>query len=561
MNVSNIQQSQKLPPVIADLAAKARIDGMTQKRSGGQCEGMDDKFRVTLETRQAVLNWFADGSASPTSMQIPPILIVHGVHCRMSNISDDRKWLEDEEFTVAGHTVFRKKGQKVGGNLMAHWSALRASNPQFFLDVVVMQQPSATCDEIIVGWSMEDLGKRFPATVLQRDLVSGALSDNAKLAAYLQQVVPCWIGPGMTPVVQVTDTDVAFPLKKIIERKKVEISQEFKEIAILAGRDTSFKMGPPELMKVLCGAVKEFKETADAQQLVLHALRRNGQLAYITLNGKLEKLSEELCPWMSKLGIGDLGSHRYPRSWLEDRFSWTVDGVPVKPDWSELLTKGQQEARKKEKQSEEMQKEKQSEKKHQMFESEEDVEKSEEVRKAEEDAEYQEFILKKLGKLLETGNPDQFKVEHEITVCGKKVILPIFEMEIEGQSNLIPPQLLEIIQQTPAERRAIAARPGELQHWKFSKLVKNQVKKRKGGNRFKLALKPFSPELIEQLAEQLRKDTRKEVFKKLHFVTGGRKRSSKYKQAKNGKQKKVKGKLFAKVAALEKKKVKVKDIG
>jgi hypothetical protein len=231
----------------------------------------------------------------------------------------------------------------------------------------------------------------------------------------------------------------------------------------------------------------------------------------------------------------------------------------VKPDWSELLTKGQQEARKKEKQSEEMQKEKQSEKKHQMFESEENVDKSEEVRKAEEDAQYQEFILNKFGMLSQTGEVDQFKVEHEITVCGKKVTLPIFEMEIEGQSNLIPPQLLEIIQQTPAQRRAIAARPGELQHWKFSKLVKNQVKKQKGGSRFKLALKPFSPELIEQLAEQLRKETRREVFKKLHFVTGGRKKSSKHK--KNGKHKKVKGKLFAKVSALQKKKVKVKDIG
>ncbi len=81
--------------------------------------------------------------------QIPPIFIGHGVHCRMSSISDDRKWLDDEEFTVAGHTTVRKKGQKVGGNLMAHWSALRASNPQFFKDVVVVQQPSATCLPLI----------------------------------------------------------------------------------------------------------------------------------------------------------------------------------------------------------------------------------------------------------------------------------------------------------------------------------------------------------------------------------------------------------------------------
>ena len=40
------------------------------------------------------------------------------------------------------------------------------------------------------------------------------------MAAYLQQIIPCWVAPGMTPVVQLTDTDIAFPLKRKIEKFK-----------------------------------------------------------------------------------------------------------------------------------------------------------------------------------------------------------------------------------------------------------------------------------------------------------------------------------------------------
>ena len=37
--------------------------------------------------------------------------------------------------------------------------------------------------------------------------------------------------------------------------------------------------------------------------------------------------------------IGDLGSHRYPNSWLEDRFSWLQGGVLVPPNWQDVLVK------------------------------------------------------------------------------------------------------------------------------------------------------------------------------------------------------------------------------
>ena len=86
-----------------------------------------------------------------------------------------------------------------------------------------MQQPSATVDEIIYGRCMQDIMLRFPQMVLQRDLVSGALSDRAKLACKIAQAIPCWIGPGMTPATQVTDTDLAYPFKAFARKSKEKV--------------------------------------------------------------------------------------------------------------------------------------------------------------------------------------------------------------------------------------------------------------------------------------------------------------------------------------------------
>ena len=250
----DVQETQ-IPKIVEELVEQRVQDGMTQTRSGAHGgSGSDDKFRVTLECRHAVLGYFA---GKPQSTQIPPILIVYGVHCRLANISKSRTWVQDEEFVVGDQVITRHAGDKVPGGIMESWVSLREQHPQIFKDIVIMQQPSATADEIIVGWGLEDLGQRFPAAVLQRDLVSGALSDRARLGAYLQNILCCWIAPQMTPVVQVTDTDFAYPIKRKIDQEKMKIAQEFKNAALKEGREVSFKMGPWELVKVLWRALQE----------------------------------------------------------------------------------------------------------------------------------------------------------------------------------------------------------------------------------------------------------------------------------------------------------------
>ena len=80
------------------------------------------------------------------------------------------------------------------------------------------------------------------------------------MAAYLQQIIPCWLSPGMTPVVQLTDMDIAFPLKRKIEKFKKELVAKFKSLALGNAREVSFKMGPRELMEAIASALEKIKK-------------------------------------------------------------------------------------------------------------------------------------------------------------------------------------------------------------------------------------------------------------------------------------------------------------
>ena len=128
------------------------------------------------------------------------------------------------------------------------------------------------------------------------------------MAAYFQQISPCWVASGMTPVVQLADTDIAFPLKRKIDKFKEELVSRFKSLALANAREVSFKMGPRELIEVISWAHREFKVDSEARKIVLAGLRRNGQLAYTTRSGKMEKITVENSPRVA--GLPDIGSHR-----------------------------------------------------------------------------------------------------------------------------------------------------------------------------------------------------------------------------------------------------------
>ena len=144
-----------------------------------------------------------------------------------------------------------------------------------------------------------------------------------------------------------------------------------------------------------------------------------------------------------------MGSHRYPSSWLEDRFAWVVDGVPSVPDWTIL------QATDKEKVDEKV------------------------VSSADEERDYQQFLVQKLGKISFAQEDDKFVVDHEIQVCGNTPKVPVMSLEIDGQQDLIDEQYLKILQMTPAERRANMQKSNAVQQ-NLKKAVKKKI--RSGGS-------------------------------------------------------------------------------
>ena len=72
------------------------------------------KFRLTLELRQLVLNWF-DDAKEPVGAVGKSLLIVGGaVHCRLWNIDADGRWIRTETFWVVAQKVIALQDEAPG---------------------------------------------------------------------------------------------------------------------------------------------------------------------------------------------------------------------------------------------------------------------------------------------------------------------------------------------------------------------------------------------------------------------------------------------------------------
>ena len=98
-------------------------DGISQVRQA--CNSEADRFRVTLELSQYVHNVSRPG-IMPVVEHGRPVLVVYGVHCRLSNISPEGTWVQGESFAAAGKPVERKRGAPAG-RCMQTWRDLRSS--------------------------------------------------------------------------------------------------------------------------------------------------------------------------------------------------------------------------------------------------------------------------------------------------------------------------------------------------------------------------------------------------------------------------------------------------
>ena len=306
----------------SESAAQTRAQGVSEQ----------DRYRVTFECVQEVHNYFE--SKTPEGKIGKSLLVLIGGHGRLSNISDEGNFLEDEHFTHKGKEIVRKAGQSARG-LLKSWVELRRSSAEvrtMLESIEVMQQPSGFADSVIVQWHLEAQSKRYPQAIHQKDLFAAALCEASKKASWLAHQVLTWIAGKMTSCLQLTDTDLAFPLKAAASRSKDRVKREMRDQASMEGQSASFRCGPYEVLRISYEAHVHMVELNAKENTVLRALRRNGMLSYrpsLTQN-KMVRTDEQ--DWASGEDMKE-GSHRIPKCWFEDRYSWCEEGIPQKPQW------------------------------------------------------------------------------------------------------------------------------------------------------------------------------------------------------------------------------------
>ena len=216
---------------------------------------------------------------------------------------------------------------------------LRKEHPELFKNIIFMGQPSGTFDETIALWEIQEMSEKFPQAIWVRDLYPSALTDRVKLAMKFANFIAVWVADGMTPVCQLTDTEIAF-LVKVGGKQGIDQIKRERMRETPSWEDVDLKCGPLEILRVSKRA-HEFPFCRNrADQIVLKGMVRIGYCCYRPSydHGKLMPTESE--DWRENLKTGErkvvAGSHRIRDSWLANRSEWGFeeDGTPKAPDWS-----------------------------------------------------------------------------------------------------------------------------------------------------------------------------------------------------------------------------------
>ena len=163
-----------------------------------------------------------------------------------------------------------------------------------------------------------------------------AASSNVQAKAAMQVIgqLEASVMGKMTPVLQVTDTDVARLLKVIAEEVKDEVRQELKMKALKEKIPATYRCFAYEVLKILKVSLDRLEAKMAEEQIVLKACRRNGLLSYRPDFEKRQLVRCDAQAWCA--GMPE-GSHRLKASWLEGRYTWLDDaGRPRSPDFSRM---------------------------------------------------------------------------------------------------------------------------------------------------------------------------------------------------------------------------------
>ena len=233
-------------------------------------------------------------------------------------------WKKSEKFEYAGKLVIRTAG-KSAGRVMETFVKLRKKSPELFEDFEVYTQPAAVVDGIIQGWMLEEQAASFPCSVWCRDMLAAGHSTNVRLVQALCQQIGTSVKGGVTPLVQLTDTDFSWSFKSSVAAAQMKVREEQKAQAKARGEIPTFKCGFAEIMQIFDAARRAQECRPD---WILAAARRNGYLHYRPCYLQMKLKEASLQQWTEDMPEG---SYRFPSRWLEERGKWLkVDGKPMK---------------------------------------------------------------------------------------------------------------------------------------------------------------------------------------------------------------------------------------
>ena len=247
-----------------------------------------------------------------------------GQHARLENLTEDGRFVTSETFLVAGQTVTHTAGESAKG-LMAGWVQLRNSQPELLAGLLVWQTPTSSIDSILWGWQQREEASKREQQIRLVDCLKKCWTETAQAVNWATQTVQCAIGPGCTPLTQVTDTGFSVPGKASARQLHQKLKATMLTKARQEGASMSYRYGPRELAMTAQAIHNKFVEMNKCSQTVLAESRACGWLHYRpkTKTGKLELSSSQA--WAKVLTEG---SSRMGPEFRVNRDSWVVDGQP-----------------------------------------------------------------------------------------------------------------------------------------------------------------------------------------------------------------------------------------
>ena len=335
--------------------------GQTQVR-GAEGKG-EDKKRITIMHR-LILRHVAQTATKrlkPKGELARTVIVLPGVHANADYMSFDEKghavWNRDWDYEYLGKSVMHRKGEKLG-NTMLQLQHIKKAFPQLLEKFLVLQQPAAYRDAIIVAWCMKDLHTKYPYVLQQHDLLGAQATTEVKKLRHLLNIPECLIAGNMTDCLQLTDIMIANVVKSIARQEMPGIRRWMKAKALAQGGGMKYTVGNLEILMIAEKIDDGLKSWLEDYDFIFSAARQGGHLAYVPdlVEKKLITVEEAAKHWpatplsakaagksdkerakLARVEVPHLGGAKIDAHWLQDRLKWfDTDGLPTEPDWTAM---------------------------------------------------------------------------------------------------------------------------------------------------------------------------------------------------------------------------------